>query len=80
MRTMISASIAAVGLTAILALPTIATTSSTLAAASTAGGSAPEIGAVVEHKFGTSPMNSGGLTNLADLRGRPLLIEYWGTR
>ncbi len=81
MRTMIHAGIAASLLTATLALPTIASNSTSISVAPSAvGGGAPEVGEIVEHKFGTPPMNSGGLSSLADFRGRPLLIEFWGTR
>jgi hypothetical protein len=82
MRTLIHAGIGAVGLVALLALPTVATSSANAgsAVAASVGGNGPEIGEVVNYKFRSPPMNSGGLTDLADLRGRPLLIEYWGTR
>ncbi len=81
MRTLIHVGIAAAGLTAILALPSLAIHStSSPAALTTVGGGAPEVGDIVDHKFGTPPMNSGGLSSLADFRGRPLLIEFWGTR
>ncbi len=81
MRTLIYAGIAAVGLTAMLALPTIATNSTfNTAAPSAITGGAPDAGDIIDHKFATPPMNSGGLSTLADLRGRPLLIEFWGTR
>ena len=73
MRTQIHAGIAAVGLTLALALPSIAT-------APAAGDGAPAPGEIVNHTFSTSPMNSGGLKSLAELRGRPVLIEFWGVR
>lgn len=41
---------------------------------------APADGEIVDYKFRTPPMNSFGLKSLAELRGRPLLIEFWGTR
>ena len=41
---------------------------------------APAVGTVVDHTFQTSPMNGPGIKTLADLRGRPLLIEFWGVR
>ena len=33
-----------------------------------------------EYTFRTPPLNSMGVKTLADLRGRPVLIEFWGTR
>jgi hypothetical protein len=41
---------------------------------------APPIGEVLSYKFRSSPRNANGATELADFRGRPLLIEFWGTR
>lgn len=32
------------------------------------------------HVFAEPPWNSVGVTELADLRGRPLLVEFWGPR
>ena len=32
------------------------------------------------HTFREPPMGSSGLTRIEDLRGRPTLIEFWGTR
>ena len=81
MRRLIQTGFAAVGLTALLAIPTIAGTSSSASLAlneSLAG--APKEGDIVDHKFSSPPMNSGGLSSLADLRGRPLLIDFWGVR
>jgi ABC-type nitrate/sulfonate/bicarbonate transport system substrate-binding protein len=81
MRTQLHAGIALVGLTLALALPTIAST--TPVRTNDAGLSedpppAPAVGTLVEHKFSVSPMNSAGVKDLADLRGRPVLIEFWG--
>jgi hypothetical protein len=30
--------------------------------------------------FGTPPVNSMGVTSMADLLGKPVLIDFWGTR
>ena len=80
MRNQIHAGLALVALTFALAAPTIATTFAANAVGASVGGDvAPADGDIVSYKFHTSPLNSGGLTDLADLRGRPLLIEYWGT-
>lgn len=83
MRSLIPAGAAAMGLVALVALPLGASRAEEPAAivlAAVPGGDAPEVGSIVNHKFNQSPMNAGGLTDLADFRGRPLLIEYWGTR
>ncbi len=80
MRTLAHVGIAAVGLTALLALPTIATTSSPAVGTNAIVAGAPDVGALVDYKFNSAPMNSAGLTSLADLRGRPVLIDFWGTR
>lgn len=73
MRIKLLAGTALVGLTLALALPTNAVTPGLRYGA-------PELGAIVDHTFRTSPMNSNGMKSLADLRGRPVLIEFWGTR
>ena len=81
MRMHVQAGMAAVGVTLALVSVTLATArASDPVGSSVAIPGAPAVGDVVDHKFGTPPMNSGGLTNLADLRGKPLLIEFWGTR
>ena len=38
------------------------------------------VGDVPTHEFQTPPRNGLGATSLADLRGRPVLVEFWGTR
>lgn len=75
MRHLLTASFALAGLALLLAAPSAAR-----AGAIAIGEGAPAIGDVVSYKFRTPPMNSAGATELADFRGRPLLIEYWGTR
>ena len=32
------------------------------------------------YTFRTPPANSLGVRSLADLRGKPVLIDFWGTR
>ncbi len=32
-----------------------------------------------DYQFQTPPVNSLGLKSLAELRGKPVLIEFWGT-
>ena len=38
------------------------------------------VGDTPTYAFRTPPLNSLGLTNLAELQGKPLLVEFWGTR
>jgi len=37
-------------------------------------------GAQPEYQFRTPLLNGMGTTSLADFRGRPTLVEFWGTR
>jgi hypothetical protein len=32
------------------------------------------------YTFSTAPVNSMGVKSMADLRGKPVLIDFWGTR
>ncbi len=32
------------------------------------------------YSFRTPPVNSLGVTSMADLLGKPVLIDFWGTR
>jgi hypothetical protein len=32
------------------------------------------------HSFRTPVLNGSGLASLEELRGRPVLVEFWGTR
>jgi hypothetical protein len=34
---------------------------------------------VVNFKFSKPPVNSMGITGFDDLRGKPVLIDFWGT-
>jgi len=38
------------------------------------------VGEKVSYSFREPVMNAMGLTKLEDLRGKPVLIEFWGTR
>jgi hypothetical protein len=38
------------------------------------------VGDTPEHTFSTAPLASMGKTSLADMRGTPVLVEFWGTR
>ncbi|MDP6941404.1 MAG: hypothetical protein QGH51_05175 [Planctomycetota bacterium] len=37
-------------------------------------------GDIPEHTFRSVPFNSMGITSLADFRGKPVFVEFWGTR
>mgnify|MGYP001374159051 CR=1 FL=1 len=38
------------------------------------------VGAKVDYRFSTAPVNALGLKSLAELRGKPVLVDFWGTR
>jgi hypothetical protein len=40
----------------------------------------PAEGSVVDYRFSTAPVNAMGIKSLADLRGKPVLVDFWGTR
>lgn len=37
-------------------------------------------GDVIDFEFAQAPVNSVGLKSFSELRGRPVLVEFWGTR
>ena len=37
------------------------------------------VGDSPEYTFSEMPFNGRGTTSLADLRGKPVLIDFWGT-
>lgn len=39
-----------------------------------------EPGETVTYTFRTPPLESRGVTSLDDLRGKPVVVEFWGTR
>jgi hypothetical protein len=41
---------------------------------------APTGGDSTSYKFEKPPVNSMGVQSMADLRGKPVLIDFWGTR
>jgi hypothetical protein len=51
-------------------------TVSLLASAALPGG--VKVGDLVQHQFREPLLNGGTLKSLGDLRGTPILIEYWG--
>lgn len=45
--------------------------------------SSPEgvsVGEEVAYTFRSAPLGGMGVTSLADLKGKPVLVEFWGTR
>ncbi len=48
-------------------------------AASAALPAGVKVGDSVTHQFREAPLNGGGIKTLQDLRGTPVLIEFWGT-
>ena len=51
-----------------------------LLALSTHVAARPAGGGAIEHTFKQAPVNALGVTSMADLRGKPVLIDFWGTR
>jgi len=39
-----------------------------------------QVGETAAYQFRSAPTNARGIRNLEDLRGRPVLIDFWGTR
>jgi hypothetical protein len=35
-------------------------------------------GEKAEHEFRDAPVNSKGIKSMADLRGKPVVIDFWG--
>ena len=46
----------------------------------TATQSAVDVGDEVAYTFRAAPVNAMGITGLDELRGKPVLVEFWGTR
>ncbi len=42
--------------------------------------SAVEVGDEVNYTFRSAPVNAMGIKGLDELRGKPVLVEFWGTR
>lgn len=59
---------------------TLAATALLVAAPSALAGGQVEVGKKTSHTFSTSPVNSMGVKSLKDLKGKPVLVEFWGTR
>lgn len=56
----------------------LATSAATLLACSAAA--QDEASSPKSYQFRTPPANSMGVTSLEELRGKPVLVEFWGTR
>ena len=39
-----------------------------------------KVGDIPEYTFKSVPFNSLGITSLADFQGKPVFVEFWGTR
>ena len=39
---------------------------------------ATEGGSAVDYKFRDAPLHSLGIQSMADLRGKPIVIDFWG--
>lgn len=59
----------------IRSLAFVAATLTVTAISATAG-----VGDKVDHKFRQSLVDAMGVTSFADLRGKPVLVDFWGTR
>ena len=58
----------------------ILTTVVSLVFASLPLGAQVQEGDVPDYQFRSVPFNSLGINSLADLRGKPVFVEFWGTR
>jgi len=38
------------------------------------------VGDKPDYKFRQPPVNALGVSSLADLRGKPVVVDFWGTR
>ncbi len=47
---------------------------------SPAGPAGVEVGDSVSHSFRSEIVNGMGIKTLESLRGKPVLVEFWGTR
>ncbi len=53
--------------------------SSLLLAAPAVPAQVAKVGQVVDYKFSSPPVNGIGVSSLESLRGKPTLVEFWGT-
>ncbi len=59
---------------------TLAATASLLATPMAFAGGSIEVGSETSHEFRSAPINGMGITSLKALRGKPVLVEFWGTK
>lgn len=38
-----------------------------------------QIGDVIDYTFQSEPIGRAGIASMGDLRGKPVLIDFWGT-
>lgn len=51
-----------------------------LAGASQLGAQTVEVGDTPSFSFRNDPLQGQGIKSLADFQGKPVLVEFWGTR
>ena len=56
----------------------VAIASTTWLASSNASASAAPAPLALDYAFRDVPLNGFGLKNMADLRGKPVIIDFWG--
>lgn len=63
-----------------LAFPALAALPLAIAAASTAPADGVEVGEQVDYTFRSPIVGAMGEASLSDFHGKPVLIDFWGTR
>ena len=58
---------------------TLAASAALLGASAALVGGKVEVGSTPSHIFRESPLNGMGVKSLDAYRGRPVLVEFWGT-
>lgn len=66
--------------TKIFTLPALALLASLALGLEPSPGSPTELGSTVAYEFRSPVVNGMGVRSLDDLRGKPVLVEFWGTR
>ena len=61
-------------------IATLALAVSTTALLVSSAASQADTGSAKSYEFNQAPTNSMGVKSLAELRGKPVLVEFWGTR
>jgi hypothetical protein len=59
--------------------PLFATLSSAALIAALVPAARAGVGDTVSYKFSKPPVNSMGITSFEELRGKPVIIDFWGT-